>query len=89
MFGELLPIFGSLASGYLVKRYSKARGSDIHRLGSPVVAVVAAGAIAAVTGDSAAIQDVAQAGVEYGAAAVAAHSVVKNGLQLLRDKLGI
>ncbi len=87
MLQMLLPLAGSLVSGWLTKKYSKASGSDIHRLGSPVAAVLTAGALSAVTGDTTAIEDVARAGVEYGGLAVAVHSVVKNGVQLLGKRL--
>jgi len=83
----VVPILGSLLSGFLFKKYSKARGGDAHQLGSPAIAVVTSGLLAAITGDTSTIQDISLAGGVYGGLAIAAHSISKNGIQYIEKKI--
>ena len=86
MVQVLVPIGVSLLAGFLTKKYSKAKGSDAHKIASPIVAVVAAGATAALTGDLTTIQDISQAGVEYGLLASGAQAVFHSALEKLTGR---
>lgn len=82
---QLLQAIGigtGLLAGGLTKKVSKQKGSDAHKVGSPLAALVAGAAVALIGGNP----DVLASAGQYGGQAVLAHTIVKNLYELIFRK---
>lgn len=80
---QLGGILAGLVSGAITKKISKKKGSTAHKLLSPVAAVVGAAGAAAAAGAEG--QELMNAGVEAGAAAVFGHSVYRGAKEVAKN----
>lgn len=77
---KVLPTAASLVGGFVVKTVSKRKGSDAHKVLSPLAALVM-GLVAAAFGQS---PDIINAGASGAAYAVLGHTLWKNATQLIQ-----
>jgi hypothetical protein len=77
---KFLPLVSSWFGGFVVKFFSKKKGSDVHKVLSPLAALIL-GCVAALVGGS---PDVIQVGAHDTAYVILGHTLIKNALQLIQ-----